>query len=155
MQFPHTALWHIFHLITKETASVIKCSIVDRRQDYYSVLYGITAHNISRLQHMQNSLAHTICHALYRLSTMQLHRSLHWLPIDARITFQVAVLKQNVRQHHQLTYLSSTIFQLDHCCQNQDHHCILSFQGSCPHDLEQPGNYSQIIRLYHQFPASI
>ena len=50
-----------------------------------SVLYGITAHNINRLQRVQNSLARTVWRALYRSSAIQLRRSLHWLPIDAKL----------------------------------------------------------------------
>ena len=72
----------IRHLLNQDAANTIACSIVCSRLDYYNtVLYGVTAHNISRLQHVQNSLARVLCDAPYRLSATNLRRSLHWLSI--------------------------------------------------------------------------
>ena len=104
------ALRHIRPLITKEMANVVACSIMCSRLDYCnSVLYGITAHNIGRLQLVQNSLARVVCHAPYRSSATLLRQSLHWLTIEARITFKIAVLTFKVQNHRQPTYLSSII----------------------------------------------
>ena len=86
--FHMRALRYIRPLITKETANVVACSIVCSRLDYCnSVLYDITAHNIGRLQHVQNSLARVVCSAPYQSSATLLRQSLHRLPIEARITF--------------------------------------------------------------------
>ena len=107
------ALRHIRPLITKEMANVAACSILCSRLNYCnSVLYGmigITAHNIGRLQRVQNSLARVVCHAPYRSSATLLRQSLHWLPIEARITFKILMLTYKVRNHRQPTYLSSMI----------------------------------------------
>ena len=108
--FHMRALRHICPLITKEIVNVVPCSIVCSRLDYYNfVLYGITAHNIRHLQHVQNSLARVVCRALYWSSATLLRQSLHWLPIDARITIKIAVLTYEVGNHHQQAYLSSMI----------------------------------------------
>ena len=58
---------------------------------------------------MQNSLARVVCRAPYRSSATLLRQSLHWLPIEARITFIIAVLTYKVRNRRQPTYLSSMI----------------------------------------------
>lgn len=54
-------------------------------------------------------LACTVCCASNSSCTTQLHRSPHWLPIDARITFKIIVLTHRVQQQHQPTYLSTMI----------------------------------------------
>jgi len=52
------ALRHIWLVITDEVAKTITCSFVTSHLDYdNSVLYGISAKNIHRLQRMQNALA--------------------------------------------------------------------------------------------------
>ena len=76
------ALRHIRHLIYRETANVIACSIVFSRLDYCNaILCGVTSRNVNRLQRVQNSLARVFYQAPYRSHTTQLRRSLHWLPI--------------------------------------------------------------------------
>ena len=51
------AMCHIRHLLNQDAANTIACSIVFSRLDYCNtVLYGVTAHNISRLQRVQNIL---------------------------------------------------------------------------------------------------
>ena len=55
------ALRHIRPVITDEVAKTIACSFVTSRLDYAnSVLYGIWAKNIHRLQRMQNTLARVV-----------------------------------------------------------------------------------------------
>jgi len=52
------ALRHIGPYLASGTSKTIACAIVDSRLDYVnSVLTGISAHNIHRLQRVQNSLA--------------------------------------------------------------------------------------------------
>ena len=56
-----SALRHIRPVITEEVAKTIACSFVTSRLDYAnSVLYGISAKNIHRLQRMQNTLARVV-----------------------------------------------------------------------------------------------
>jgi len=52
------SLRHIRHLLDRNTANTLACSIVATRIDYCnSVLYGISHKNLHRLQRVQNSLA--------------------------------------------------------------------------------------------------
>ena len=69
------AMRYIRHLLNQDAANTIVCSIVCSRQDYCNtVLYGVTAHNISRLQRVQISLARVVCGASYRSSATNLRR---------------------------------------------------------------------------------
>ena len=64
---------------------MIARSIVFSRLDYFNtVLYGVSYHNINRLQWVQNNLARVVCTASYRTSMTGLRRSLHWLSIRER-----------------------------------------------------------------------
>ena len=87
------AMRHIRHLLNQDAANTIACSIVCSRLDYgNTVLHGVTAHNISRLQRVQNSLARVVCDAPYRSSATNFRRSLHWLPIVEGNTYKIAML---------------------------------------------------------------
>ena len=87
------AFRHIRPLFDRDTTNTITCSIVFSRLDYCNViLYGITDHNLNRLQRVQNSLARVACVAPYRSSATRIRRSLHWLPIRQRIEYKVASL---------------------------------------------------------------
>lgn len=104
------ALHHIRHLIDREAANTMACSIVCSRLDYCnSVLYGVTDANIGRLQRVQNSLARVVYNAPYRSSATALRRTLHWLPIKERISYKIAMLTFKVRLHQQPTYLAELI----------------------------------------------
>ena len=83
------------------------------RLDYCNaILYSISEYNISRLQHLQNSLARVVCQAPYRSSAIHLCRALHWLPVRQCIEYKVASLTFKVRLHHQPIYLPELV--VDH-----------------------------------------
>jgi len=104
------ALRHIRRLIDRETANTLACSIVATRLDYCSsVLSGITAKNITRLQRVQNSLAQVVCCAPYRSPSRPMLKSLHWLPVEYRIQQKIATLTFKVRFHHLPNYLHQLI----------------------------------------------
>ena len=113
------AMHHIRRLLNHDAANMIACSIVCSRLDYCNaVLYGVTTHNTSRLQAVQNSLARVVCNAPYQSSATSLRRTLHWLPIAERITYKIAMLQFKVRLHHNRpTSLSwsSTTRHRGHC----------------------------------------
>ena len=73
------------------TIRTIATALVSTRLDYAnSILYGIPAKHISRLQRSQNT-----SHVLgkwYTDSSPSILKELHWLPIDARIKFKIATL---------------------------------------------------------------
>ena len=62
-----------------------------------SVLHGTSAKNLDRLQRVQNSLARCVCRAKWSDSATALRKSLHWLPIRARMKYKLAVVTCNAR----------------------------------------------------------
>lgn len=111
MQLPYTQSRHIRSLIDKDTATILACSIVSSRLDYCNaVLYGTTSKNANRLQRVQNSLARVVCNASYCCSSQPLRKALHWLPIEQRIQYKIAVMTYKVRFHQQPQYLRELIY---------------------------------------------
>ena len=57
------------HLLNKDAANIIARSIVFSKLDYCNaVLYGVSDHNISWLQRVQNNLARVVCTTPYMSS---------------------------------------------------------------------------------------
>jgi len=87
------AIHHIRHLLSRELASTLACSLILTRMDYCnSVLYGTPSSSIQILQRAQNNAARIILQAPRRCHARPLLRNLHWLPIQHRIEYKVAVL---------------------------------------------------------------
>jgi len=82
------ALRHIRGSLDHLTIRTIAAALVSTRVDYAnSMLYGIPAKHISRLQRTQNTLARVVTGKRYTDSRPSTLKELHWLPIDARIKF--------------------------------------------------------------------
>ena len=104
------ALRHIRHLLTPDVANTLACSIVGARIDYCnSILYGASTSSITKLQRLQNSLARVVMQQPRRTHAEPLLQSLHWLPVEHRVTYKLAVLTFNVRHTATPDYLSSLI----------------------------------------------
>jgi len=85
------ALRHIRPFLDSETSKTTACTIVGSILDYVnSILTGISSRNIHRLQHVQNSVARVITRST--TNTTSALNSLHWLPIQQRINFKLAIL---------------------------------------------------------------
>ena len=107
------ALRHIRPVVTDDVAKSIACALVCSRLDYAnSVLYGISAANIHRLQRMHNTLARVVIgpSASKFSRSSDLLRHLHWLPVEYRIKFKLAKLTFNIRNNNSApSYLSSLL----------------------------------------------
>ena len=104
------ALRHIRPLLDLETANTIACSSVLSRLDYCnSLLAGTTAHNISRLQRIQNNAAKVVCQSMRRDSPSVAMQRLHWLPIKQRIDYKVATLTFNALTRGSPAYIRDLI----------------------------------------------
>jgi len=90
------ALRHIRSSLTDDMDTSVAVALIHSRLDYAnSLLYGISASNILKLQRCQNAAARLV---LQQSSTHSLHDiigRLHWLPIRARIDFKIETLTYN------------------------------------------------------------
>ena len=101
------ALRHIRPFLDKSVANTVACSIVSSRLDYCnSVLYGTSATNIRKLQHVQNHLARVVSGAKRRDHITPILQDLHWLPIEYRIRYKVALITHQVLKEQQPQYLA-------------------------------------------------
>ena len=104
------ALHHVRSAMSRETANMVACAIVSSRLDYCnSVLAGISSANLDRLQSVRNTLARVVTGTRRRDHITPVLAGLHWLPVQARITFKVAVMVYKIRETRQPTYLSELI----------------------------------------------
>jgi len=78
---------------TEHTSKAMAVAIVGSRLDYCnSVLYGMSQANINRLQRVQNILARVVERPAWTVSSLDIRRDLHWLPVNHRITFKLRLL---------------------------------------------------------------
>ena len=82
------------------------------RLDYCnSLLLNTSKSNISKLP--QNNLARVITRSAWRSDARPLLNQLHWLPIEDRIKFKIAVITHKVRSCTEPHYLSVLLKELD------------------------------------------
>ena len=104
------ALCHIRPVLTLDTAKTIAASIVGSRLDYCnSVLHGVSQWNIDRLQRVQNVLARVVVQAPSTISSMDICRELHWLPVNYRISYKRSLLTWKALHTAEPSYLSELI----------------------------------------------
>ena len=104
------ALRHVRKSLTLEATRTIVHSLVTAHLDYcISLLLGTTRSNIAKLQHVQCDLARVVLQAPWRTSSKPLLEKLHWLPIQERVIFKVAVIMFMTRSSRQPEYLSEII----------------------------------------------
>jgi hypothetical protein len=64
---------------------------------------------VSKLQRLQNTVVPIILKADQRCDTRPLLRQLHWLPVESRLHFKIALFAYKMRSTSTPSYLSSTI----------------------------------------------
>jgi len=100
------AIRHIPHLLTTELAQTLACSLILSRIDYCNaVLHGAPSYSVKKLQRVQNNAARIVLEALRRSHASPLLRTLHWLPVQQRIDYRVALLTFKVRSTSTPSYL--------------------------------------------------
>ena len=104
------ALRRIRGSLSPEVTNTVACAIVGARLDYCnSILYGTSKYNISRLQHVQNTLARVITRTIKFDHITPVLCRLHLLPIQCGIEYKVAMLALKIRETGQPSYLSHAI----------------------------------------------
>ena len=100
------AFRHVRNSLPDDVAKSVACGIVGSRLDYCnSLLFGISAANIDRLQKVQNTLARVTLRQSRATSSVNALAELHWLPINYRINFKIATLTYMVKHCGYPTYL--------------------------------------------------
>jgi len=110
-------------------AASLGASLVQSRLDYAnSILYGMSASNMHRLQSAQDSLTRVVLPSLRHLSASGRLNYLHWLPVNFRIQIKIATL----------TYKTLAICQISSIF-------TISFKYTTHHELSvlQPNNFSR------------
>jgi len=102
------ALW--IKMLTLDTAKTIAASIVGSRLYYCNcLLCGVSKANIDRLQRAQNVLARVVAQAPSTISSADICRDLHWLPINHRISYKLSLLTWKAVYTAEPSYLSELI----------------------------------------------
>ena len=96
--------------LDSSTACTIATSIVHSKLDYCnSLYYKLPKSQLSRLQHIPNSLARTVMKAPKSCHITPILRSLHWLRITERIEYKLLSLTYKVLTTTQPPYLHKLI----------------------------------------------
>jgi hypothetical protein len=94
----HTrVLRHIHSPWTKDIARTAACALVNTR--FYhcnSVLYHTTGSNIAKLQRAQNAIARVVTNTRRTEHIRPVLEGLHWLPINYRIDYKLAILTYKI-----------------------------------------------------------
>ena len=102
-------------LLTLDTAKAMAVAIVGSRLDYCnSVLYGMSQANTNRiqLQRVQNILAWVVSQAPWTVSSVDICRDLHWLPVSHCVTSKLCLISWRTLHITHPPYLSELI---NHC----------------------------------------
>jgi len=87
-------------------AATLGSSLVQSRLDYSnSIVYGMSASNMHKLQSAQSSLTRVVLPSLCHLSGGERLSYLHWLPVYYRIQFKIATLTYKTLAACQPSYL--------------------------------------------------
>ena len=129
------AISHIRHFLTTDiTSTLARCLILSKIDYCNSLLYLASCSSRSRLQSIQNKTArlvfglNTSPKSVYNWAncphSSTLLKDLHWLPLNSRITYKIALLTFKILNSHSPIYLNNLI-----SCHN--HNKNLRASSSC------------------------
>ena len=100
----------IRHFLTPSVAKTIATSLIGGKVDYCnSILFNVTEKEISKLQGVQNCLAHVVTKSPHFYHITPLLKSLHWLPVRYRIKFKLCSLTYQALTSGQPVYIRNML----------------------------------------------
>jgi len=101
---------HIRHHLTQDIAHTLARSIAMSKLDYCNAIqHGSPKSSTAVLQRTHNSLAHVVLQESKYTNATPLPKSLHWLPVQQRIQFKLAVVTYKVKSTKMPAYLHSLL----------------------------------------------
>jgi hypothetical protein len=92
------AILHILELLTQDLAEKLACSLILSRLDYCNaILCNAPAGARNKLQRVQNNAARIVMESRRSSDATPLLRQLHWLSLQQRVTYKLAVLTYKIR----------------------------------------------------------
>ena len=127
--------------LTDSAAKIIVHALISSRIDYCnSLLFGVSAAVSQRLQSVLNSSARLItCRQRFDHVTPALHDELHWLPIQQRIQYEIALLMFKCLHGMDPAYLSAMCIPV---ASLQNHRMLRS---AAHDDIVQPRTHTRRI----------
>jgi len=93
-----------------DLAQTLASSLILSRIDYCNaVLHGAPSGTIQKLQRVQNNAARVVLKVTRQSHANSLLQEPHWLPVEQRITYKLAVLTYKTHQMSGPEYLSRHI----------------------------------------------
>ena len=110
VSFAIRSIGHIRRYLPYDGLKMLVNSLVISRLDYCnSVLYGIPKYHRDKLQRIQNIAARMITGTRSTDHITAILKSLHWLPVEARINFKILLITYNILNGQSTSYLESGI----------------------------------------------
>ena len=111
-----SGLYHLYNigrikrfLSFKDRKSIVQAIVMSRIAYGNSLLYGVAAKNLSKLQRVQNAAVRLVCSLPRHEHVTSSFIRLHWLPIKFRINFKIAMLCFKCIHGHARSYLKSMV----------------------------------------------
>ena len=112
------------HLTVDATKKLVSSFVLSRLDYCNSLLAGLPENRLDRLQRVQNNAARLVLGRRGRDHAKPLLRSLHWLPVRARIEYKISTLCYRSRDSSAPAYFSDlSTFPLSAFCRCWSHDC--------------------------------
>ena len=119
------------------------------------ILYGIPVKHISRLQLTQNTLARVVIGKRYTDYSPFILKELHWLPINARVKFKIAMLNFKALNTGNPPYLASLLHRHTPCRTLRSASANLLSVTRCNLSFGTLGFHTAAPTIWNSLPANI